>query len=126
MRHYEILAAGAVPYFLGLAHCPSRTMAAFPRHLVLQAMALPGLLVRPPPSSLSHSPSSSLPLSVCRLSLPTSTLLPSLPLRPLLSSPLYAPSSPLLPLPLLCTFLSLPLPTVLSIPQSVASLCLPL
>eukprot|EP00960_Hanusia_phi_P056683 763340-Hanusia_phi.AAC.14 len=55
MRHYEILAAGAIPYFFNLTTCPrraptsiladpadvssgSKTMMSFPRKLVLEAM----------------------------------------------------------------------------------------
>lgn len=42
-RHYEILAAGCVPYFDNLNLCPSKTMVNFPRKLVKQAMNLPGV-----------------------------------------------------------------------------------
>jgi hypothetical protein len=43
MRHYEILAAGALPYFTDLSDAPPGVMPGFPRDLVLQAMALPGV-----------------------------------------------------------------------------------
>lgn len=43
MRHYEILAAGAIPYFLDLHDAPSSALHNFPRELVQQAMALPGV-----------------------------------------------------------------------------------
>lgn len=46
MRHYEILAAGAVPYFIGLEKMPPNTMSLFPRNLVLALMNLPGVNVR--------------------------------------------------------------------------------
>lgn len=36
LRHYEILAAGAIPYFPDLPNCPSRTMVTFPKELVLK------------------------------------------------------------------------------------------
>ena len=45
LRHYEILAAGAVPFFVGedvLLDTPLQ-MFSFPRQLVLQAMKLPGM-----------------------------------------------------------------------------------
>jgi hypothetical protein len=37
LRHYEILAAGAVPIFDGLERCPVATMTTFPKELVLRA-----------------------------------------------------------------------------------------
>ena len=45
LRHYEILGAGAVPYFLGLAELEKRplTMLPFPRSLVRKAMELRGV-----------------------------------------------------------------------------------
>jgi hypothetical protein len=43
MRHYEILAAGALPYFVDLTAAPPDVMPGFPRDLVLQAMHLPGV-----------------------------------------------------------------------------------
>jgi len=47
LRHYEILASGAVPYFIGLEACPRRTLALFPKALCLEAMGLPGVCVPP-------------------------------------------------------------------------------
>lgn len=38
LRHYEILANGAIPVFRGLRDCPDRTLVAFPKKLVLEAM----------------------------------------------------------------------------------------
>ena len=51
LRHYEILASGAVPYFFGLDALERLplTMAPFPRALVREAMRLPGV---PPEASL--------------------------------------------------------------------------
>ena len=43
MRHYEILAAGAIPYFANLSDVPANTMASFPKALVQEAMSMPGL-----------------------------------------------------------------------------------
>jgi hypothetical protein len=43
LRHYEILMAGTVPYFLGLDKIPKKTMHKFPRELVREAMTLPGV-----------------------------------------------------------------------------------
>ena len=43
MRHYEILASGCIPYFVGLENCPPGTMHLFPKELVLEAMNLPGV-----------------------------------------------------------------------------------
>jgi len=39
LRHYEILANGCIPWFDGLDQCPPKTMANFPKDLILQAMA---------------------------------------------------------------------------------------
>jgi hypothetical protein len=39
-RHYEIMAAGALPYFAGLAECPPRTMNWLPKRLLLEAKKL--------------------------------------------------------------------------------------
>lgn len=33
MRHYEILANGCLPVFLGIEHCPAQTMVSFPKGL---------------------------------------------------------------------------------------------
>lgn len=43
LRHYEILANGCVPYFLDLESCPNNTMHLLPKHLILEAMQLPGV-----------------------------------------------------------------------------------
>ena len=40
MRHYEIILAGSVPFFLDLERMPSETMDRFPKKLVLQLMLL--------------------------------------------------------------------------------------
>uniref|UniRef100_A0A6C0DS67 Uncharacterized protein n=1 Tax=viral metagenome TaxID=1070528 RepID=A0A6C0DS67_9ZZZZ len=40
MRHYEILANGAIPYFPNLEECPENTLALFPKELVIQGNAL--------------------------------------------------------------------------------------
>jgi hypothetical protein len=37
LRHYEILAAGAIPVFRGLEDCPSQTLTTFPKALVIRA-----------------------------------------------------------------------------------------
>jgi hypothetical protein len=42
MRHYEIIAAGCMPFFIDLSSCPENTMKNFPKSLVLEAMQLPG------------------------------------------------------------------------------------
>eukprot|EP01063_Lacrimia_lanifica_P012787 TRINITY_DN1948_c0_g1_i1.p1 TRINITY_DN1948_c0_g1~~TRINITY_DN1948_c0_g1_i1.p1 ORF type:complete len:756 (+),score=151.61 TRINITY_DN1948_c0_g1_i1:57-2324(+) len=43
LRHYEILAAGCVPYFVDLHRMPSATMVMYPKELVLEAMYLDGV-----------------------------------------------------------------------------------
>lgn len=43
LRHYEILAAGAIPYFPRLWLCPPRTMAQFPKSKILRAMTMRGV-----------------------------------------------------------------------------------
>eukprot|EP01064_Diplonema_japonicum_P008172 TRINITY_DN15674_c0_g1_i3.p1 TRINITY_DN15674_c0_g1~~TRINITY_DN15674_c0_g1_i3.p1 ORF type:complete len:579 (+),score=154.66 TRINITY_DN15674_c0_g1_i3:590-2326(+) len=43
LRHYEILASGCIPYFVDLHRMPASTMAFFPKALVQEAMALPGV-----------------------------------------------------------------------------------
>lgn len=43
MRHYEILANGCIPYFVGLEECDSNTMVFLPKDLILEAMHLPGV-----------------------------------------------------------------------------------
>lgn len=40
LRHYEILANGAIPYFPELPHCPPQTMATFPKDLILRGNQL--------------------------------------------------------------------------------------
>ena len=40
MRHYEILANGAIPYFPDLPKCPPRTMTTFPKDLIVQGNCL--------------------------------------------------------------------------------------
>ncbi|KAK3247815.1 hypothetical protein CYMTET_42697 [Cymbomonas tetramitiformis] len=42
-RHYEILANGCVPFFLGIDDIPPLTMHTFPKELVQRAMRLPGV-----------------------------------------------------------------------------------
>ena len=37
LRHYEILAAGAIPVFTDLKHCPAHTLTTFPKGLVIRA-----------------------------------------------------------------------------------------
>jgi hypothetical protein len=43
LRHYEILASGCIPYFLGLESCPPATLHAFPKQLVATARQLAGV-----------------------------------------------------------------------------------
>jgi len=43
LRHYEIIAAGAIPYFLDMENMPENTMTHFPKMLVRQAMQLRGM-----------------------------------------------------------------------------------
>lgn len=43
LRHYEIIAAGSIPYFLNLAKVPHNTMHDFPFSMVQEAMKLPGV-----------------------------------------------------------------------------------
>ena len=40
MRHYEMLANGCLPYFLGLENCPENTLHNFPKELAKQAYGL--------------------------------------------------------------------------------------
>ena len=40
MRHYEILACGAIPYFPNINNCPKNTMALLPKHLIKSANIL--------------------------------------------------------------------------------------
>jgi hypothetical protein len=37
LRHYEILAAGCIPFFVDLDECPARTLASYPKRLVAAA-----------------------------------------------------------------------------------------
>ena len=48
MRHYEILARGGVPYFAGLDQSPQYSLWDFPRDLIQQLMALPGVGLEEP------------------------------------------------------------------------------
>lgn len=43
MRHYEIIAAGCMPFFTDIDDLPKETMQTFPRELVKRAMALRGV-----------------------------------------------------------------------------------
>ena len=43
MRHYEILANGCIPYFVGLDDCDLNTMSFLPRALIKEAMNLEGV-----------------------------------------------------------------------------------
>jgi hypothetical protein len=43
LRHYEILASGCIPYFLGLENCPPPTLHNFPKQLVSTARQIPGV-----------------------------------------------------------------------------------
>ena len=43
LRHYEILASGAIPYFVDLDQCPPKTLYFFPKDLIQEAMHLPGV-----------------------------------------------------------------------------------
>jgi hypothetical protein len=43
LRHYEILAAGAVPYFVGIENAPKGSLGLLPRDLLLEARKLPGV-----------------------------------------------------------------------------------
>ena len=40
MRHYEIMAAGSVPYFEGIENCPEGTITFIPRDNLLTARTL--------------------------------------------------------------------------------------
>jgi len=42
LRHYEILANGCMPIFMGLEKCPKSTLVGFPKELVLGAMDILG------------------------------------------------------------------------------------
>ncbi len=43
MRHYEIIAAGCVPFFTDLDACPPETLTTLPKALIAEAMSLPGV-----------------------------------------------------------------------------------
>ena len=43
MRHYEIIASGAIPYFVDIRRLPPKTMFDFPTELVKLAMVIPGV-----------------------------------------------------------------------------------
>jgi hypothetical protein len=43
MRHIEIIAAGAIPYFCNIERCPPSIMTLLPKELIIQAMNLPGV-----------------------------------------------------------------------------------
>lgn len=43
LRHYEILAAGCVPYFIDIDDCPKHALARWPKDLLKQVHELPGL-----------------------------------------------------------------------------------
>ncbi len=43
MRHYEILANGCIPYFIGLEGCNNQTMHLLPKNLILEAMHIEGV-----------------------------------------------------------------------------------
>ena len=40
MRHYEILGNYCMPYFIGLEDCPQKTLANFPKELLLEGREL--------------------------------------------------------------------------------------
>ena len=44
MRHYEILANGAIPYFVGIEQCDEETLPLLPKELIKEAMHLRGVL----------------------------------------------------------------------------------
>ena len=43
MRHYEILAAGSIPYFTDIEKCPAKTLFRFPKELCKHAKNLAGV-----------------------------------------------------------------------------------
>jgi hypothetical protein len=53
LRHYEIIAAGCIPYFTDLEDCPENTLVTFPKELIKQAMQLPG--INPATHKIDHS-----------------------------------------------------------------------
>ena len=44
MRHYEILAAGSVPYFTDIEKCPPKSMFRFPKDLCIKAKKMSGVI----------------------------------------------------------------------------------
>ena len=51
MRHYEILANGCIPYFLGLEACGQNTLTFLPKKIIFEAMNLKGVFQ----GSIDHS-----------------------------------------------------------------------
>jgi hypothetical protein len=43
MRHYEILAAGSIPYFTDIEKCPEKSMFRFPKDLCVRAKKMSGV-----------------------------------------------------------------------------------
>lgn len=43
LRHYEIIANGCIPLYLGIADCPPKTLHRFPTHLCIEALTMRGL-----------------------------------------------------------------------------------
>jgi hypothetical protein len=43
LRHYEIIAAGCMPYIIDLDYIPEQTMVHYPKQLVMEARSLPGV-----------------------------------------------------------------------------------
>lgn len=52
MRHYEILCNGAIPYFIDIDKMPPYTMTRFPKDIIKNVMALPG--INPIAGSFDH------------------------------------------------------------------------
>ena len=46
MRHLEIMANGAVPFFTDLQELPAKTMQHYPKHLFQKALSLTGVTFR--------------------------------------------------------------------------------
>ena len=63
LRHLEILAAGALPYFVDLDLAPELTLHTFPKALVLRAMQLPGV---PSQAAVRHAIKHGLPIRLNR------------------------------------------------------------
>lgn len=40
LRHYEILACGSIPYFINIENCPTKTLALFPKDLIIKGNKL--------------------------------------------------------------------------------------